>query len=121
MEMYSNDFGGALAALRDNKKVQRAGWNGKGMFLVMFSPVAHGMDDAFEIGGHGVLPLLPFIVMKTADDKWVPWLASQTDLLAEDWCIVDNVVIPMKCVEIIHQHPEQPPTEYKQGEAYESR
>jgi hypothetical protein len=34
-------------------------------------------------------PALPFIAMKTADDKVVPWLASQTDLLAEDWELVD--------------------------------
>lgn len=42
------------------------------------------------IRGYVAGDLGPHIVMKTADDKFVPWLASQTDLLADDWGIVDE-------------------------------
>lgn len=71
------NFGDALQALKSGSKVERRGWNGKGMWLV------HVRDW----GGIGViLPVAPFIAMRTADEKMVPWLASQTDILAEDWC-----------------------------------
>ena len=72
-------FCGALEALKNGQCVQRAGWNGKGMWLIY-------VDDWYPrnklLEG---LPLLPWIGMKTADGKFVPWLASQTDILAEDW------------------------------------
>ena len=69
-------FGGAVEALKLGMRVARAGWNGKGMHLKFVS--------------RSVLPPghLPYIEMKTADDKIVPWLASQTDVLAEDWTVV---------------------------------
>ena len=80
-------FGQAIEALKQGKKVAREGWNGKGMYLIYFSPVAHNLETLLvydsEIGTEK--PLLPFILMKTADDMYVPWLASQTDILAEDW------------------------------------
>jgi hypothetical protein len=68
-------FGLAVEALRMGKKVARAGWNGKGMWLRITCE-----DDATA---------LPWVGMKTADNKFVPWLASQTDILAEDWQIID--------------------------------
>lgn len=73
------DFGSAVAALKNGQRVQRAGWNGKGMFLfyVQSWTYTDGQQDNY--------PNLPFIAMKTADNKVVPWLASQTDVLAEDW------------------------------------
>jgi len=67
------DFGEAIRALRDGKRVRRAGWNGKGMWLALQVPDA------------GSKMSLPYIYMKTADDKLVPWLASQTDMLSSDW------------------------------------
>ncbi|WP_372650844.1 DUF2829 domain-containing protein [Draconibacterium sp.] len=80
-------FGSALEALKNGHKVQRSGWNGKGMWLI------------YVDGKTGVLPkgansLLPWIGMKTADDKFVPWLASQTDMLADDWIILGVTVHP---------------------------
>lgn len=86
-ESMPRDFGSALTALRNNYKVARDGWNGKGMYLVYFSPVAHGME-ILKVEGQCEKPLLPFILMKTSDDMLVPWLASQTDILAEDWTVV---------------------------------
>jgi hypothetical protein len=82
-----NDFGWAVQSLKEGKHVQRKGWNGKGMFLFYFSPVAHGVETVtYKISESGeTYPLQPFIMMKTADNMTVPWLASQTDLLAEDW------------------------------------
>lgn len=76
-------FGEALAALKSGEQVARRGWNGKGMWLFMVGPWNYlgGEDNRY--------PRPPFIAMKTADDKVVPWLASQTDMLASDWVTVD--------------------------------
>jgi hypothetical protein len=70
------DFGEALTELKLGHRVARAGWNGKGMWLELQSP-----DDNSKM-------TLPYIFMKTADDNLVPWLASQTDLLSDDWGII---------------------------------
>lgn len=79
-------FSQALEFIKSGIKMQRVGWNGKGMYLTLFSPARDypKFADAFETN-NGVYPLLPFILMKTADNMYVPWLASQTDLLSEDW------------------------------------
>ena len=63
-------FGAALIALKNDARVRRAGWNGKGMWLQLIRA------DQWTIS------------MRTADGKDVPWLASQTDLLAEDWSVL---------------------------------
>jgi hypothetical protein len=73
----------ALVALKTGRKVSRSGWNGKGMWLQIFkihthTPIQDGMT------------MLPFIAMKTADNHFVPWLASQTDVLADDWDLVEG-------------------------------
>jgi hypothetical protein len=75
---YSADFGGALAALNAGRKVTRAGWNGKGMFLQLQLP-----DAGSKMG-------LPYIYMSTVDGKLVPWVASHTDMLSGDWSVVDD-------------------------------
>ncbi|EIW8629030.1 DUF2829 domain-containing protein [Klebsiella pneumoniae] len=77
-------FSLAIEALKQGKKVARAGWNGKGMWLKLV-PADIADKVAFE---YEALDGAPWIGMKTADDKFVPWLASQTDVLAEDWQIV---------------------------------
>lgn len=76
-EAYS-DFGGALLNLRAGNRVTRGGWNGKGMFIELVNNDGQMYKDG---------KMLPYIVMKTAQGEYVPWLASQTDLLAGDWCI----------------------------------
>lgn len=70
------NFGQALESLKLGHRVAREGWNGKGMWLELQRPDAHSKMS------------LPYIFMKTADDQQVPWLASQTDMLAEDWTLV---------------------------------
>lgn len=77
-------FGLALEAMKQGAKVARIGWNGKGMWL-MLVPAELADAVAFQ---YAALDGLPWIGMKTADDKFVPWLCSQTDALAEDWEIV---------------------------------
>lgn len=67
------DFGSALEALKSGWKVARQGWNGKNMWLYIQTP------DMFS------KMTLPYIYMYTAQGDRVPWLASQTDILAEDW------------------------------------
>ena len=88
-------FGQAIEALKQGKKVARAGWNGKGMFLFLVP------GSTFKVNKAPLLGIYPegtevnycsHINMKTADDKVVPWLASQTDVLAEDWDIVENLI-----------------------------
>ncbi|WP_197707715.1 Gp49 family protein [Psychrobacter sp. MES7-P7E] len=84
------DFGLAIHALKSGKKVMRAGWNGKGMFLYYVPAASYPMQrNSLETMG-GIFPddMVPYgayIAMKTAQDNVVPWLASQTDVLAEDW------------------------------------
>ena len=77
-------FGMALEALKRGHRVARAGWNGKGMWLAL---VKKDVADkvAFEFAG---LDAAPWIGMKSADEKFVPWLASQTDVLANDWQVL---------------------------------
>ena len=78
------NFGHALELLKHGKKVARKGWNGKGMYLYL----ADG-KLLTEAIGDGSFPFTDTITMKTADDKYcIGWLASQTDMLADDWEII---------------------------------
>jgi hypothetical protein len=74
------NFGDAMEGLKLGHRVAREGWNGKGMWLRLITQYQVGYDP--HILG---LKLLPWIGMKTADGAFVPWLASQTDMQAEDW------------------------------------
>lgn len=84
-------FGEAVEALKQGYKVARTGWNGKGMFLYYVPENSYPAvtEIAKETFPSGMVPYSAYIAMKTADNKVVPWLASQTDVLAEDWCILD--------------------------------
>ena len=79
-------FGHAIELLKGGHRVARSGWNGKGMWLGL---VNTGYYDVGCSVVNDIDSLLPWIGMKTADNKFVPWLASQTDVLAEDWQIVE--------------------------------
>jgi hypothetical protein len=82
-------FGHALQAMEDGQRVARSGWNGKGMWLRRVDPYN---DLHFKVSetpdAQGTL--LPYIAMKTADNGFVPWLASQSDMLAKDWLIYET-------------------------------
>ncbi|MFS0817093.1 DUF2829 domain-containing protein [Lysinibacillus sp. 1P01SD] len=80
------NFGQAIEALKDGKKVARKGWNGKGIFIELQVPDTHSKMTH------------PYIFIDTtglqtdnanAPKSRVPWLASQTDMLSEDWDIVE--------------------------------
>lgn len=91
------NFGKAIEALKEGKKVARKGWNGKGMYLWLMQPATvkaewckepHLKQLAEQNGGE--IEALGTIRMLTADKKILTgWLASQTDILSEDWEIVE--------------------------------
>lgn len=86
------NFGNALHMLKLGKKVARAGWNGKGMFLFLVpgSTFKVSRPPLLGIYPEGTeISYCPHIDMKTADGKVVPWLCSQTDALAEDWQVIE--------------------------------
>lgn len=84
-------FGLAIEALKLGKRMARAGWNGNGMWLFLIQ----GSNDIAKLHGYGFGEYLgeptfrDAIFMRTVDNQLVPWTASQTDVLAEDWAIVD--------------------------------
>lgn len=77
-------FSQAIEELKKGRKITRTGWNGKGMFLCFVGSKDWDIDE--NVHGTSVF-LAPWIAMKTADGKLVPWIASQTDVLADDWKI----------------------------------
>lgn len=98
-ERYS--FSEALIMLKDGRKVMRSGWNGKGMyvFLVKGESVTEQINDCYgdphryecDYSGYErgqSIPVRDALYMKTVDNQLVPWVASQTDILADDWQII---------------------------------
>jgi hypothetical protein len=69
-------FGEAFEALNQGFSVARRGWNGKDMWISLQRPGEHSEMQ------------LPYVYMSTAQGDLVPWVASQTDMLAEDWMVV---------------------------------
>lgn len=92
-------FGHAITLMKLGHRVARAGWNGKGMWICLSA--GHGALPAtsfwnkhtrgFAEQNGGQAEVLPYLIMKTADDKiLMGWLASQTDMLAEDWIVLPD-------------------------------
>lgn len=86
--MSDTGIGFAVSAMRHGKRVRRKGWNGKDMFLFLVP------GSRFEVNRPPLLGIYPegtvidyhaHVDMKTATGEIVPWLCSQTDLLATDW------------------------------------
>lgn len=88
-------FDKALVACEKGKKIQRSGWNGKGMYVTYQKAYPDGIAinkntaEATGLTEGTVCKFHPYLMMKTADNMFVPWLASQTDILAKDWSILD--------------------------------
>jgi len=74
-------IGQVVEGLREKKLFARSGWNGRGMSIELQVPDEHSKMS------------LPYVFMRTVDGKLVPWLCSQTDLLATDWVEV-SVAVP---------------------------
>lgn len=100
--MEQRDFGWALKMLKNGRKLCRSGWNGKGMYIVLMPELnlpPHSSQEpgakvndrtAKHIGVNTPLESQAYIAMWTAQGKWQPgWLASQNDMLAEDWEMID--------------------------------
>jgi hypothetical protein len=93
-------FGSALEAIKFGHRVARAGWNWKGMWIALSGSTTNPRNIAWENfwsrnasewarTENGGAEVLPCILMKTADNRiLMGWLASQSDMLAEDWLIV---------------------------------
>ena len=90
-----HEFGWAIKQMRNGEKVRRAGWNGKNMFLFLVP------GSTFKVNRPPLLGIYPegteinyqpHIDMKTAQNTVVPWLASQSDMLAIDWEVVEEEV-----------------------------
>lgn len=81
--MEPKDFGWALRALKNGKRVQRSGWNGKGGWLELQRPDEHSKMS------------LPYLFLNLPREEGprccdlVPWVANQTDILSEDWAVID--------------------------------
>jgi hypothetical protein len=73
VQIIGGTIGWAINLMRHGDKDRRAGWNGKGMWLELQVPDEHSKMT------------LPYVYMSTAQGDLVPWLCSQTDLLATDW------------------------------------
>jgi len=87
----------ALDALKHGELIARQGWNGNGMYLYLVP------GSSFEVNRPPLLGILDLgtevtysshIDMKTADGSHVPWVASQTDILADDWEIIELEPVP---------------------------
>jgi len=91
-------FGIAIEEAKKGNKIARSGWNGKGMFVSMTAGriLDLAVDDIWTqnvkdiaVANGGIVEVLPYMVMKTADNKLqIGWLASQSDMLADDWMVV---------------------------------
>jgi len=77
-------FGEAVEKMKAGERMTRKGWNGRGMWV---RHVDLYSDPEFRV--REINPCegtwLPFLVMKTVGNQLIPWLASQTDVLADDW------------------------------------
>lgn len=74
------DIGVAIQRMRDGSTVSRKGWNGKGQFLALQVP-----DNNSKMS-------VPYVYITTVEGHRVPWLASQTDLLASDWFVWSHTI-----------------------------
>lgn len=85
------DFGDAIRYLKQGKRVSRSGWNGKGMWLYYVPGGVYQAQTpvARERFGDSV-PYRAYVAMVTVDGDVVPWLASQSDVLAGDWSLVEE-------------------------------
>jgi len=85
------DFSQALIAVRLGSSIARTGWNGTGMFVVFQQgypqgiPINKNTAEATGITEGTVCIFRPYLMMRTVDGSFVPWVASQTDILANDW------------------------------------
>jgi len=90
------NFGQALEAMKSGKKVARKGWNGKGMFAFYQKaypdgiPINKNTSEATGIPEGTVCSFRPYFMLKTAQDDFAHWVPSTSDILAEDWEVIES-------------------------------
>ena len=93
-EVTGMNFGLAIEAAKKGHKITRRGWNGKGMWVVYRTGYPEGIPcnkntaDAVGIPEGSLFKVRPYLQMKCVDGSFQMWLASQSDILADDWEIV---------------------------------
>lgn len=81
--------------LRINRRAQRAGWNGAGMYVIFQAgypdgiPINKNTAEATGLPEGTVCKFGPYMMLRAADGTFVPWVPSQTDQLATDWTFLD--------------------------------
>lgn len=83
----SLDFSDALLAAKAGHRISRTGWNGKGMWVVLSPGYTRAIRTEM---GDNVRDFRAHLLLRDVEGKYVPWLASQTDILAEDWLDLDK-------------------------------
>lgn len=86
------DFGSGIYLMQKGKRVMRAGWNGKGMFVYIVPAASYPAQRNAKgvlVGDYpnDMVPYSAYIALKTASGEVVPWTISQSDALATDWCL----------------------------------
>ena len=95
MKTNSMSFGEAIISMKRGEKVSRKGWNGKGMYVAYRSGYPDGVlvnkktSDELGIPEGSLFRCRPYLQMKCVDGTFQMWLASQSDILADDWYIVE--------------------------------
>ena len=85
-------FAWALTKVKEGKKIQRSGWNGKGMFIYFVpkgaykpcTPIAESL-----VNKEGLVEYREYLAHKTTSGDVVPWTISQADVLANDWEVIE--------------------------------
>jgi len=73
------DFGSVLTSINNGYKLARDGWNGKGMYVTLYTPEISKTRPE----------ILPYLELKTAEGNFIPWLPGWSDIRAEDWTVVE--------------------------------
>jgi hypothetical protein len=92
MTKQNINFGQAIEAAKQGKRVARAGWNGSGMFAYIVPPASYPAQTGAakaHFGENGLVPYRAYWALKTAQDDVATWAPSGSDSLAEDWIILD--------------------------------
>ncbi len=88
-------FGEAIEKCKQGAKIQREGWNGKGMFVVYQKGYPDGIPcnkntaEAFGMKEGDLFKCRPYLQMRCADGTHQMWVASQSDILEEDWRVIE--------------------------------
>jgi hypothetical protein len=87
----------ALKLIRDGERLARQGWNGEGMYVVMQPGYPEGIGinantaKATGLPQGTVRPFLPYLMFRTATGAFVPWSATATDLVTDDWYVAPEI------------------------------